>query len=113
MSWEEVLKAPFYNPIPAKRKQMKLDSFADQYPNERLSKHAVKQLFEKIIDPELERATQRNQNNFQLPLGNNESVERQFGMQEETLLKWLRKMYKGYKHISIPYGKVMFDMAWR
>ena len=107
----EVLKMPFPNLIPARRKQMEKDSFNDLYPNEQLSRHAVKQLFEQTIDPGLERAVQRNQNNFELPLDNHESVERQFGMQEETLLKWLRKMYKGYRNISIPYGKLMFDMA--
>ena len=109
MSWKDILKSPRPNPFPGKRKQMEQDSFDNLYPNEQLNRHAVKQLFEKIIDPGLERAIGRNQSNFELPLDNHESVERQFGMQEETLLKWLNKMYKGYR-ISIPYGKLMFDM---
>lgn len=109
MSWKDILKSPFPNPMPAKRRQIEQDSFKDLYPNEKLNRHDVKQLFEKIIDRGLERAVDTNQRHFELPLDNHESVERQFGMQEKTLLKWLNKMYKGYR-ITIPYGKLMFDM---
>ena len=66
MSWKDILKSPRPNPFPGKRKQMEQDSFDNLYPNEQLNRHAVKQLFEKIIDPGLERAIGRNQSNFAL-----------------------------------------------